>query len=152
MIDITDKKTTVRTAVAKAEIIVGKEIAEKIKNKQIPKGDVLETSRIAGMQAAKKVSDTLPHCHNIALSSVGLEFKIETEKIVITATVKASAKTGVEMEALTACAAGALNIYDMCKMFGKFIKITEVELLKKTGGKSGSYIKGSEKCKAEYTR
>jgi cyclic pyranopterin phosphate synthase len=141
MNDISSKKITLRTATAKAEVILGKDIIKKIKNKKIPKGDVIETSRIVGIQAAKEVPRIFPHCHNIALDNVSLDFKVETEKITVFASAKASAKTGVEMEALTACSAAALNIYDMCKMFGKSIKITEIELVKKTGGKSGDYFK-----------
>lgn len=144
MIDVSDKKITIRTAKAKAEVILGEEITKKIKTQKIPKGDVLETSRITGMQAAKNVSHTLPHCHNIPLDNASLDFKVELEKIIIFATVKATARTGVEMEALAACSAAALNIYDMCKMFGKDIKITAIELLEKTGGKSGDYIKGKD--------
>jgi cyclic pyranopterin phosphate synthase len=141
VIDVSSKKITIRTAKAKAEVILDSEIIKKIKNGKIPKGDVLEVSRIAGMQAAKEVSRTLAHCHNIALDSVYLDFKIETEKILIFATVKATAKTGVEMEALSACSLAALNIYDMCKMFSKSIKISDIELISKSGGKSGNYLK-----------
>jgi cyclic pyranopterin phosphate synthase len=141
MIDVSTKNITLRTAKAKAEVILDKNIVDKIKNNQVPKGNVLEVSRVAAIQAAKKTSEILPMCHNIPLDNVNLEFKLESEKIIITAAVKTSAKTGVEMEALTSCVAAALNIYDMCKMFSKSIEISAVELLRKTGGKSGDYLK-----------
>jgi len=141
MVDVSDKNVTLRTAQAQAVVFLGADIIGKIKSNQIPKGNVLEVSRIAGIQAAKKTPDILPMCHNIELSNVNLEFNVEAEKITITSIVKASAKTGVEMEALTAVGVAALNIYDMCKMFSKSITISDVELLKKTGGKSGDYLK-----------
>ncbi|HUT85296.1 MAG TPA: cyclic pyranopterin monophosphate synthase MoaC [Elusimicrobiales bacterium] len=141
MVDVSDKNVTLRTAQAQAVVFLGADIIEKIKSNQVPKGNVLEVSRIAGIQAAKKTPDILPMCHNIELSNVNLEFNVEAEKITITSIVKASAKTGVEMEALASVSVAALNIYDMCKMFSKSITISDVELLKKTGGKSGDYLK-----------
>lgn len=136
MVDISGKKTTCREAIAQAFVELDKGIIEKIRSNRIPKGNVLENARIAGIFAAKRVSELIPLCHNINLECVKVDFKIEKNGVRIRALVKADYKTGVEMEALTAASVAALTIYDMCKMFSRSIKITDILLLKKTGGKS----------------
>lgn len=139
MIDVGYKEKTVRIAKARARVILGKEITDKIKNNNIPKGNILEIARIAAILAAKKTPELIPLCHNIEVDSIEVNFALQEEIVIIKAIVKATAKTGVEMEAMTACSVAALTIYDMCKMFSREIKILDIELLEKQGGKSGHY-------------
>ena len=141
MVDVSSKEETVRTAEAIAEVVLGKEIYVKVEERQVAKGDVLAVARIAGIQAAKKTSELIPLCHQIALSHVDIHFvlKKETSSMEITASVKSIGVTGVEMEALTAVTMAALTVYDMCKAIGKNIHITDIHLVSKTGGKSGKY-------------
>ena len=142
MIDVTGKQETVRTALAKGRIKMNKDTLALVKNNKIPKGDVLATAQTAGILAAKKTPDLIPLCHPLLLSSVTIEFNLDSEAsaIEIAATVKGQGKTGFEMEALTAVSVAALTIYDMCKMFDKAMTITDIHLMKKTGGKSGTYL------------
>ena len=139
MIDVGEKQKTKRLARAAAFIRLNRKIIEKIKNGRMPKGNVLDTARIAGILAAKNTPGLIPLCHNIALENVELDFKIEKDGIKIESTAQAMAKTGVEMEAIVACCVAAVTIYDMCKMFSKSIEIQDVYLLEKRGGKSGIY-------------
>jgi cyclic pyranopterin phosphate synthase len=141
MIDVTGKKETARLALAKGRINMNKDTLSLVRNNKIPKGDVLATAQTAGILAAKKTPDLIPLCHPLLLSSVIVEFDFPSEGCIeITATVKGEGKTGFEMEALTAVSVAALTIYDMCKMFDKAMSITDVHLMKKTGGKSGTYL------------
>jgi cyclic pyranopterin monophosphate synthase len=141
MIDVTGKKETARLALAKGRINMNKDTLTLVRNNKIPKGDVLATAQTAGILAAKKTPDLIPLCHPLLLSSVTIGFDFPSEAIIeITATVKGEGKTGFEMEALTAVSVAALTIYDMCKMFDKAMSITDVHLMKKTGGKSGTYL------------
>lgn len=143
MVDISDKRETVRTAIAKTSIKVNSEIYEKITMQEIKKGDVLGVAQIAGIMAAKKTSDLIPMCHPIQLSGVDISFKWgenhENYELEITVQVKTIGSTGVEMEALTAAAATALTIYDMCKSVDKGMVIGQTYLVEKTGGKNGDY-------------
>src|SRR5690625_197688 len=143
MVDISDKKATVRTAVAKTSVQVIEEIYDKITNQKIQKGDVLAVAQIAGIMAAKNTSDWIPMCHPLSLSGVDILFDWEkTEEayiLHIEVQVKTKGSTGVEMEALTAASATALTIYDMCKAIDKGIIIGETYLLSKSGGKSGDF-------------
>ncbi|MBU4305718.1 MAG: cyclic pyranopterin monophosphate synthase MoaC [Candidatus Omnitrophica bacterium] len=141
MIDVGNKDTTLRTAKATAFVKLNAELVEKIRNNDMPKGNVLETARVAGILSAKKTPELIPLCHNIELNSVGIDFQLEAEGIRIESIVKANAKTGVEMEAIVASSMAAITIYDMCKMFLKSIEISNIELLEKKGGKSGEYKK-----------
>ncbi len=141
MIDIGKKKKTKRMAKAQAFIKLTKDLLEKIKNNTMPKGNVLETARIAGIMAAKKTQDLIPLCHNIEIEHVGIDFKFKKDGILIESTAGTTAKTGIEMETLTACSIAALTIYDMCKMFNRAIEISKIELIEKKGGKSGHYKK-----------
>jgi cyclic pyranopterin phosphate synthase len=138
MVDVTDKKPTLRTAVASGTISMNSETFERIFAQQIKKGNVLETARIAGIMAAKKTSELIPMCHPLNITHAAVDFIPErnSSKIQITASVKIFSQTGVEMEALTAVSVAALTIYDMCKSYDRGMIISDICLLEKTGGKS----------------
>jgi cyclic pyranopterin phosphate synthase len=142
MIDVSSKKETHRVAKAVALIRLDKEILEKIKRNNIPKGNVLENARTAGILAAKRTPEIIPLCHNIGIEHVSIGFLFKEDAILIESTVKSTAKTGVEMEALFSVSVSALTIYDMCKMFTKSIEIKDIYLVEKSGGKSGIYRRG----------
>ncbi|PWU66735.1 cyclic pyranopterin monophosphate synthase MoaC [Gracilibacillus dipsosauri] len=146
MVDITDKKITSRTAIAKSSIQVNKEIYTKIVDQTIGKGDVLSVAQVAGIMAAKQTSTIIPMCHPLPLSGVNIEFAWSTldngYDLIITVEAKTKGSTGVEMEALTAASVTALTVYDMCKAVDKDMVIGETYLVEKTGGKSGPYIRG----------
>ncbi|MFN4111574.1 MAG: cyclic pyranopterin monophosphate synthase MoaC [Ignavibacteria bacterium] len=141
MVDVSEKEITTRTAEAYAEVKVSKEIFNAIKNNLVQKGDVLAIAKYAGIQAAKKTSELIPLCHNIFISKIDVELKLKSKNktVEIKSFAKTNAQTGIEMEALTAVSAAALTIYDMCKAIDKSMVISEIKLLSKTGGKSGSY-------------
>ncbi|MDF2514548.1 MAG: cyclic pyranopterin monophosphate synthase accessory protein [Herbinix sp.] len=141
MVDVTDKKITQRTAVARGCIRVNEEVFRRILEGSIEKGDVLGVARIAGIMGVKRTSDLIPLCHPLMLSKSSIEFQLEETTKVITAecTCKLEGKTGVEMEALTGVTVALLTIYDMCKALDKGMEIFGVHLVKKTGGKSGEY-------------
>lgn len=141
MVDVGNKETTERIAVAEGSITVNEETFEAISQGKLKKGDVLATAQIAGIMAAKKTWDLIPMCHPILLSHVNLDFVMdaETNTVGITATVKCAGTTGVEMEALTAVSVAALTIYDMCKAIQKDMVIGPCRLVHKSGGKSGEY-------------
>jgi cyclic pyranopterin monophosphate synthase len=141
MVDVGDKIQTKRVAVAAGSIQVNEETFEAIVQGKMKKGDVLATAQIAGIMAAKKTWELIPMCHPLLLSNVDLDFFMnETAFTVeITATVKCTGTTGVEMEALTAVSVAALTIYDMCKAIQKDMVIGPCRLIRKTGGKSGDY-------------
>jgi len=139
MTDVGPKEKTERIARAHALVKLPKDIIEKVQNNDMPKGNVLEAARIAGIMAAKKTDELIPLCHNIEIEHAGLEFIFKEHGLLIESTVKATAKTGVEMEAMLACSMAALTVYDMCKMFTKAIEIADLCLLEKSGGKSGYY-------------
>lgn len=141
MVDVTDKSVTHREATACATVSMHVQAFAQLVEGNNKKGDVLGVARIAGIQAAKKCSDLIPLCHPLALNSVSVDFKLNQENcsIEITGCCKVDGKTGVEMEALTAVSVAALTIYDMCKAVDKGIKITDVGLLTKMGGKSGQW-------------
>jgi len=143
MIDVSAKKITEREAIAEGEIYLKSEVIGLIQEKKIPKGDVLEAAKIAGIFAAKKTPEIIPLCHPIPIESAELEFYLEKDKIRIVSAIKGSAKTGFEMEALSAVMCAALTIYDMCKPLDKDMVISGIKLLKKTGGKSGTYVRSS---------
>lgn len=142
MVDISKKTPTERTAIAVGAVYLKTEVAELIKKKKVPKGDVLEASRIAGILGAKKTSEMILLCHPIPIEFAALEFTVGKRKVKITAEVKTFAKTGVEMEALFAVSMAALTIYDMCKPLDKEITISDIRIVKKTGGKSGKWARG----------
>ncbi|WP_240377354.1 cyclic pyranopterin monophosphate synthase MoaC [Bacillus piscicola] len=143
MVDISEKKETVRTARARSSIEVTKEVYEQIQAGTNKKGDVFAVSQVAGIMGAKKTADLIPMCHPLFLNGVDISFEWDisedTYRILITSEVKVKGNTGVEMEALTAASAAALTIYDMCKAVDKGMVIGQTYLLKKTGGKNGDY-------------
>lgn len=141
MVDVSSKEITTRTAEAYAEIKVSKEIFNAIKKNEIAKGDVLTVAKLAGIQGAKKTSELIPLCHNIFISKVDVELKLNSKNktVEIYSFAKTNSVTGIEMEALIAASTAALTIYDMCKAIDKSMIISEIKLLSKTGGKSGSY-------------
>ena len=141
MVDVSKKKDTLREAIARGSIILNKEIINAIVENRNKKGDVLSTSRLAGIQAAKRTSDLIPLAHNLNLTKIEIEFSIDDENNMIhcEGLVRCCGKTGVEMEALTAVSVALLTIYDMCKSFSKNLSISKIMLLKKSGGKSGNW-------------
>lgn len=144
MVDVNHKSVTERVAVAGCTVTVGPEIAKLIEENSVKKGDVLSIAQISGIIAAKRTSEIIPLCHNIPISSVivNTELNMGESCVHIQATVKCEGKTGVEMEALCAVTAAALTVYDMCKAISKDITITDVMLLKKSGGKQFFQRKG----------
>ena len=143
MMDMSKKTPTERTAIAMGAVYLKTEVAELIRKKKLPKGDVLEAARLAGILGAKRTSDMIPLCHPLPIEFANLEFFVGKRKVEITAEVKTFAKTGVEMEALFAVSMAALTIYDMCKPLDKEILISDIRLVKKTGGKSGPYVRNA---------
>ena len=141
MIDIGNKKITKRTAVAEAFINLNADTKKKIYKDKIIKGDVISVAKTAGILAAKKISDLIPLCHQIPLNSVEIEIINKSKGLKIISKCNSSSKTGVEMEALLSVSITALTIYDMCKSLDKSIKIEKIQLVSKTGGKSGDYLR-----------
>ena len=143
MVDISKKNDTLREAIAQGSILLNKEIINAIFENSNKKGDVLSTSRLAGIQAAKRTSDLIPLAHNLNLTKIEIEFSIDDENNMIhcEGLVRCCGKTGVEMEALTAVSVALLTIYDMCKSFSKNLSISKIMLLKKSGGKSGNWAR-----------
>ena len=136
MVDVSGKAETARRAVASAKVLINAETIAILKSSENPKGNPLEIARIAGIMAAKQTSNLIPLCHQINLSKVDVKAELTGYGVYLQAEVKTNAPTGVEMEALTAVSIAALTVYDMCKAVQKDIKITEVRLESKTGGKS----------------
>lgn len=141
MVNVSEKDETKRVAIARGLIKMKKETVDLIKDGLIKKGDVLSVAQIGGIMGVKKTSDLISMCHNIFITGSDINFNIGEEEIEIEATVSTVGKTGVEMEALTAVTTAALTIYDMCKAVDKDMVIENVRLIKKTGGKSGEYIR-----------
>lgn len=141
MVDISEKPLTQREAVAKGSVYMKPETLRLIKDKKVPKGDVLCVSRVAGIMAAKKTSELIPMCHPLNITSVNINFNLDSKKnkLDIEARIKILGQTGVEMEALTAVSAAALTIYDMCKAVDKEMVISDIMLIEKQGGRSGTY-------------
>lgn len=139
MVDVSSKDSTVREAEASAFVSMSAQVLGALDRN--PKGDPLETARLAGIMAAKKTSDLIPLCHPLPLSHVDVELRQCENGIAISSRVKTTAGTGVEMEALVAASVAALTIYDMCKAVDKGIEIREVVLQRKSGGKSGEYVR-----------
>ena len=143
MVDVSAKADTTRTAVAQSQVELTPAIVAAITDRNLPKGDLYATARIAGIQAAKKCSDLIPLCHPLPLSKITLDIELQGQTLVITALCKTTGKTGVEMEALTAASVAALTVYDMCKGIDKGMVINATKLLNKTGGKSGDWSAGA---------
>lgn len=141
MVEVTDKSDTSRTAIATGYIKMKPETIQAVIDARIKKGDVLSVAQVAGIMGAKKTYDLVPMCHQLMLTGVDLNFTIESDRVLIKSKVTTIGKTGVEMEALTAVSIAALTIYDMCKALEKGMVIGDITLERKTGGKSGDYIK-----------
>jgi cyclic pyranopterin phosphate synthase len=142
MVDVTAKADTQRQAITKGTVQMKAETLRLLQKGLLPKGDVLSVAQIAGIMAAKQTPTLIPMCHPLLLGEIKVEFEIDEahNSILITSTVKNTGKTGVEMEAMTATAVAALTIYDMCKAVDKGIKINNIRLVKKSGGKSGTVV------------
>jgi cyclic pyranopterin phosphate synthase len=138
MVDVGGKAVVRRTAVAAGSVRMSPETVELLRDRALPKGDALNTARIAGVMAAKRTPELIPLCHGLNLTSVDVEFEVREEEIGIVATARASDRTGVEMEALTAVSVAALTIYDMCKAVDKGMVIGDVRLLEKTKEPDGT--------------
>lgn len=139
MVDVTPKEPTHRRAMARGRVEMTPDTASAVARGAIAKGDVLSVARVAGIQAAKRTSDLVPLCHPLLIGAVSVNFEIGDAYIDVEASVETVGRTGVEMEALTACSVAGLTIYDMCKSIDKSMTITQVALWEKTGGKSGTY-------------
>ena len=141
MVDVGGKADTERVAVAQGEVAMRPETLRLIVEQGVPKGDVLAVAQVAGVMAAKRTPDLIPLCHPLLLTKVDVEFRVneEASRIEITATVRCRGKTGVEMEALTAVSVAALTIYDMAKAVEKTMRIGNIRLVRKSGGKSGDW-------------
>ena len=145
MVDVGDKAVTRRMAIASARLRTRPEVIEKIAKGQVPKGDVLAAARLAGIMAAKRTADLIPLCHPLSLDTVRLDFDIGEGVITIRSTTAATARTGVEMEALTAAAVAALTIYDMVKAMDRTAVIEHIRLEEKSGGKSGHFVRSEQR-------
>lgn len=150
MVDVTEKKDTVREAAAEGRIFVNREVFRAIKEGTAAKGDVLGVAATAGIMGAKRTSDLIPMCHILPITNCRINFEMDPEEcsVICTCTVKVTGKTGVEMEALTGVSVSLLTIYDMCKAMDKKMEIGEICLVKKTGGKSGDVYNGTRGGKA----
>jgi cyclic pyranopterin phosphate synthase len=139
MVDVTDKATTARTAVATGRVLVSAEVVSLLRGDGVPKGDALAAARIAGIMGAKQTPSLIPLCHPLAISGVTVDLVVSDESVDITATVRTADRTGVEMEALTAVSVAALTVVDMVKAVDKAAVITDIRVESKTGGKSGDW-------------
>ncbi|QLC24360.1 cyclic pyranopterin monophosphate synthase MoaC [Parasphingopyxis algicola] len=142
MVDVSDKAETMREATATGRITMSREAATAIREGNVKKGDVLGAARIAGIMAAKRTSDLIPLCHPLPLTGVTLDLEPDDSGVTVTATVRTSNKTGVEMEALTAVSIALLTVYDMAKALDRGMAIGEIRLLAKSGGRSGDWTAG----------
>jgi cyclic pyranopterin monophosphate synthase len=139
MVDVGGKEATDRRAVARAVVRMSADTLDAVRRGEAPKGDVVGTARLAGIQAAKRTSDLVPLCHPLPLSFVDVSAELGDGAVVLTAEARTNARTGVEMEAMTAAAVAALTVYDMVKGLERGVSIDAVELLEKSGGKSGNW-------------
>lgn len=146
MVDVSEKKDTLREATARGRILMNKECFQKVRDGQMKKGDVLQVARAAGIMGTKKTSDLIPLCHILNLSKVEIDFELheDTCSIIAACTARTVGKTGVEMEALTGVSVALLTIYDMCKAVDKSMEIGEIYLCRKSGGKSGLFVSPRE--------
>lgn len=141
MVDVSDKDVTERVAIAEALVLVKPSTMKLIVSGSVKKGDVLSVAQLAGIMGAKRTPDLIPLCHPLSLSSVTVSLNCDAEKgcVRVTSTCRVTARTGVEMEALTAAAVASLTVYDMCKSVDRTIRITDLRLVHKSGGKSGTF-------------
>jgi cyclic pyranopterin phosphate synthase len=141
MVDVSGKAETKRRAAASGKVLMSRETVEIIRDEKNPKGNIIEIARVAGIMAAKKTSELIPLCHQIALSKIDVKATLEDFGVYLEAEAVTTAQTGVEMEALTAVSVAALTVYDMCKAVQKDIEITDIRLETKTGGKA-NFVRG----------
>ena len=141
MVDVSEKAPTLRTAAAAGRVKMLPSTVEAIRTGGAPKGDVLAVAQMAGIMAAKRTWELIPMCHPLQLTGVDVRFELTEDTVEIRAEVRCKGETGVEMEALTAVSAAALTVYDMCKALQKDMEITDIRLLRKSGGKSGDFIR-----------
>ena len=141
MVDVSAKDVTVRTATASGRVLVSPEVVALLRDGAVPKGDALGVARIAGIQAAKRTPDLVPLCHPLAIHGVEVDLTVEDDGVRIEATVRTADRTGVEMEALTSVSVAALTVIDMVKAVDKHARITDVEVIAKSGGRSGDWSK-----------
>ncbi|MEU3990699.1 cyclic pyranopterin monophosphate synthase MoaC [Streptomyces platensis] len=139
MVDVSGKDVTARTAIARGRVLVSSQVIELLRGEGMPKGDALATARIAGIMGAKRTPDLIPLCHPLAVSGVKVDLSVTDDAVEITATVKTTDRTGVEMEALTAVSVAALTVVDMVKAVDKAAVISDIRVEEKTGGKSGDW-------------
>jgi len=142
MVDVSEKATTVRTAVASGRVLVSARVVELLRGEGVPKGDALSVARIAGIMGAKRTSELIPLCHPLGISGVTVDLSVTDQAVEIEATVRTADRTGVEMEALTAVAVAGLTVIDMVKAVDKGARIDAVQVESKTGGKSGDWHRG----------
>ncbi len=139
MVDVTPKDPTHRRAIARCKVFMSPETTAKVASNAVGKGDVLAVARVAGIQASKRTPDLIPLCHQLTIGSVYVNFHLDDDFIEVESQVETVDRTGVEMEAMTACSVAALTIYDMCKSADRSMTIGDVALWEKTGGRSGTY-------------
>ena len=144
MVDVTKKEATSREAVAAGEIRMSRETVDLIARGELPKGNVLETARLAGIMAAKRTSEIIPLCHPLGVTGIDISFEVSEDRISVEVVVRVPGKTGVEMEALLGASVSLLTIYDMCKAVDKGMAIGNVRLMWKTGGSSGDFVRHPE--------
>jgi len=144
MIDVGQKRVTERKATARGVVRLKAATVDRIRSGRIAKGDVLNTAQVAGIMAAKRTSELVPLCHPIRLAHVAVDLALRPDRVEIVANVSARERTGVEMEALSAVAAAALTVYDMCKSVDRGAVITDICLMEKSGGRSGRYVRKEE--------
>ena len=141
MVDVSGKDVTAREAVAAGRVLVSPEVVALLRGAGVPKGDTLAVARLAGIMGAKQTSTLIPLCHPLALSSVTVDLEVVDDAVEVTATVRTTDRTGVEMEALTAVAIAGLTVIDMVKAVDKRACVTDVRVLRKSGGKSGEFVR-----------
>ena len=152
MVDVGAKEDTTRSAIATGRVLLSSETLALLRDDALPKGDALATARIAGIMGAKKTPDLIPLCHPLLLTRVRVELAIEADSVFITAEVGLTGKTGVEMEALTAVTVAALALYDMVKAVDRSAVITDIRLERKSGGKSGDFVRQASPLQEEGER
>ena len=145
MVDVSGKDLTARSATATGKVLISPDVVELLRRDGVPKGDALGVARVAGIMAAKRTPDLVPLCHPLSIAGVTLDLDVHDDGVAITATVKTTDRTGVEMEALTAVSVAALTVIDMVKAVDKAATITDVHVVSKSGGKSGSWTNPRER-------
>jgi cyclic pyranopterin phosphate synthase len=144
MVDVSQKRVTIREATASGRLRTTSEVVELLRQNGLPKGDALAVARVAGIAGAKRTPDLVPLCHPVALHAVTVELDVRADSVEITATTRTADRTGVEMEAITAVMAAALTLYDMVKAVDRAAQLTDIQLVHKSGGRSGEWNRPTE--------